>query len=164
MKISCQFQQPEKLKKYKQIPKEVESELKKLIAVATTNTSLDAQRAAPVNTGRLARSIRKYVKGLTGEIIADTRKGMIGAGTNYAAYVEFGTGDKVRYPNELADYASQFKGKGFHGRLPVNIYGVGWRMIQFPVSNYARPYLFPAFDWNRKKFIKECDRILKRAI
>jgi len=138
--------------------KELNDKIKILISDVVTHTSLEAKQAAPVNSGNLKNSIHKVPnlnKGLTGEVIVNAE---------YGAYVEFGTGDKVRYPDELADYASKFKGRGFTGRLPVFIYNVGWRMVQFPVSNYARPYLFPAFDRNRTRFISGCNKILRKTI
>jgi len=149
VKISCRFQQPEKLKRYKQIPKKVESELKKAVAVATRQTSYNAKSFAPHDKrkvkykktgGRLRTDIHPKItdKGLTGEVIV---------GPHYGPYVEFGTGGLVRVPAELKEYAMQFKGAGIR-----------------KVNTGAQPYLYPAFFINREKFTKECDRILKRAI
>jgi HK97 gp10 family phage protein len=48
--------------------------------------------------------------------------------TNYAAYVEFGTGGLVDVPAGLEDYAMQYKGAGI-------------KQVNLP----PRPFLFPAF-------------------
>lgn len=50
-----------------------------------------------------------------------------GVGVNYAPYVEFGTGTKVKVNADTRDYAIQFKGRGIR-----------------EVNLIARPYFFPA--------------------
>lgn len=145
MKISCQFQHPEKFRKYKEMPKELEKELKTAVAVVTRQTSKDAKMFARSNvnvvTSGLVMGIgAPYItdKGFTGEVIVRVA---------YGPYVEFGTGAKVQVPSEIKDYAMQFKGAGI-------------RQVNLP----ARPYLYPAFFLNREKFTKECDRILKKVL
>lgn len=91
----------------------------------------DAKRAVPKDTGALANSISSERKGdLDYEIIAQK---------NYAGFVEWGTGGLTDVPNGLEDYAMQFyRGPGVN--LP------------------AHPFLFPAFEEERKKLV---DRIKK---
>jgi hypothetical protein len=135
-----------------------DNEMKVVVAAAVTHTSLDAKRFAVVDHSGLKNSIHSVTnmdKGLTGEVVV---------GVSYGPYIEFGTGSKVVVPGELKNYAMQFKGAGFTGRLPVFIGKVGWRMVQFPINLPARPYLYPAFFINREKFIKACDAILKKIL
>src|SRR5690606_10765246 len=63
---------------------------------------------------------------------------------HYAPYVEFGTGDLVKVPAGLESYAMQFKGRGI-------------KKINLP----ARPYLFPAFEAEKNKFLAKAAKILK---
>jgi hypothetical protein len=58
--------------------------------------------------------------------------------TNYAAYVEFGTGGLVSVPAGLESYAMQFKGKGI-------------KEVNIP----ARGFFFPPFLAAQKKIIED---------
>lgn len=93
-----------------------------------------AKRAVPKDTGDLANAISSERKApLDYEIIAQKF---------FAAFVEFGTGTEVDVPPGLEDYAMQFyRGPGVN--LP------------------ARPYLFPAYEEERKKLI---DRLKKNLL
>jgi len=109
------------------------------------NIEREAKNACPVapNGGRLRSSISKSV--------TVSEKGRVleaQVGTNnveYAPFVEFGTGSGVSVPANLQEYASQFKGKT--GR----------------VRNYpARPFLFPAWEQERPKFLMAMEAILAK--
>lgn len=91
----------------------------------------DAKRNAPKNMGDLANSISDDRKGeLNYEIVAQKF---------FAPFVEFGTGTKVDVPPGLEEYAMQFyRGPGVN--LP------------------AHPFLFPAYEEERKKLV---DRLKK---
>jgi len=138
VKINCQFQHPEKFKRYKRMSKELNDRLQQAVSEVTTNTSLQARNIVVKDTGVLQRSIKPFVKGLTGEIVV---------WAEYGPYVEFGTGSGVSVPGEFTDYAMQFKGKGI-------------REVNLP----ARPYLLSTFVKNRVKFIAECNKILRKTI
>lgn len=150
MKTGYQLNIREIVSTYDTIGKELEEKVRTAIIAATRQTSLDAKQFAPrskVNvkykrTGAgLISSIRTKAAGKTGEVIV---------GVEYGPYVEFGTGSKVRVPQELKDYAMQFKGKGIRN---VNI--------------RPQPYLYPAFFINRDRLIKKLneyfEEILRRA-
>jgi hypothetical protein len=62
-------------------------------------------------------------------------EGEVGFKNEYAPYVEFGTGTKVKIPAGLEDYAMTFYVNG-EGRLP------------------ASPFLFPAYFKNTKEFLE----------
>lgn len=70
---------------------------------ATANDALNiATRLTPVDKGSLRSS--NYLK-QTDEMVYE-----IGNNSEYAAYVEFGTGKRVVIPAELTSFAQQFKG------------------------------------------------------
>ena len=138
MKIKIQFKQPDLSKKVKKIPIEIDRKLREIVAANTTRTSLNAKQYAPVNNGALKSGIRPVIEGLAGEVQVNVF---------YGAFQDFGTGNKVVVPSELADYAMQFKGKGIR---QVNI--------------RPNPYLYPAFFKNRERFIKACDKALSEVL
>lgn len=113
------------------IAQEVDDEL----AAGVRMMEKSAKRLAPVDTGRLRSSIStSRVQFLTWELVAQTE---------YAAYVEFGTGGLVDVPPGLEDYALQFKGKGIR-----------------QVNLLARPYFFPSI----RAYIPEVVRNIKKVL
>jgi hypothetical protein len=91
-------------------------------------------RLAPVNFGFLRASIGTNATGAGMEAEVWAGGSGIGVNVHYAPYVEFGTGKGVSVPNELAEYAIQFKGKGIR-----------------KVNNRAQPYFFPAVKLSVKE-------------
>jgi hypothetical protein len=116
------------------IRKEFPKESEKLVHKYTRNTSMGAKQSVPIRHGGLKSSIRPKVKGMTGDVIV---------GVYYAPYMEYGTGDKVNVPNELSEYAIQFKGKGIR---KVNI--------------DPRPYLYPHHFRERQQFFENLYQLL----
>jgi HK97 gp10 family phage protein len=97
------------------------------MAVAVTNLTADsivsdAKQRSPVDLGQLRQSI-----GNTTASIGNNRS-LIFANAPYAAFVEFGTGGKVRIPSGFEELASRYKGKGIR---EVNI--------------NPQPYLIPSY-------------------
>lgn len=74
------------------------------ISASTMKIEKDAKRNAPVNIGTLRQSIHgeSTLNGMTGKVIVDA---------SYGAYVEFGTGGKVKIPAGYEEFAGQFRGK-----------------------------------------------------
>lgn len=90
-----------------------------------------------VDTGTLKRS-NKFD-------ISDKKYKEIFNNTNYAAYVEFGTGNGKNIPPELLKYAEQFKGtKG--------------RIRNYPAS----PFFFAPFFKRRQKILKDIVKVLQK--
>jgi hypothetical protein len=118
------------------IRKEFPKETEKLVYKHTQNISLGAKQSVPIKHHALKASIRPKVSGLTGDVIV---------GVYYAPYMEYGTGNKVNVPNELTEYARQFKGRGIR---QVNI--------------DPRPYLYPHFFIQRYKFMESMKDMLTR--
>ena len=99
----------------------------------------DAMQRVPVDLGQLKNSIRIDFKdnGLTVVMVATAP---------YAAYQEFGTGGRVSIPKGMEELARQFKGRGLRN-----------------VNLAPQPFMFPAWDRERKQFVirlqKELDRL-----
>jgi HK97 gp10 family phage protein len=70
-------------------PAKVEGKSAKAVTSTAHSTQRDAQRFAPVLTGRLRESITVRASGLTAEVVADAP---------YAEYVEYGTSDTAPQP------------------------------------------------------------------
>mgnify|MGYP001597845840 CR=1 FL=1 len=103
---------------------------------ASANTiSRNAKRAVPKDTGGLSNAISpEHKQKLDHGVVAQK---------HYAPYVEFGTGGLVDVPVGLEDYAIQFKGNDI-------------RQVNLP----ARPFLFPAYEEERKLLIEKIKKSL----
>jgi HK97 gp10 family phage protein len=118
------------------------------LAVAITNSTADdmvadAYQKAPVDLGQLRLSI--------GHTTARVgyNKSFFFANAPYSAYVEFGTGGKVRIPSGFEELASRYKGKGIR---EVNI--------------NPQPFFIPAYLQNipiyQKKLVTALARETKK--
>lgn len=78
------------------------------INASAMNIVKDAKRAAPIDQGELRRSIgyQKDMMGATAFVKS-----------SYGAYIEFGTGGKVKIPAGFQEYAAQFKGAAGGGNM-----------------------------------------------
>ena len=107
------------------------------IAAGVRNMEKSAKRLAPVDTGRLRSSISTSRNAfLNWELVAQT---------DYAAYVEFGTGGLANIPKALKEYARQFEGKGI-------------RKVNLP----ARPFFFPSVFAYQVEIVKNIKEIIRR--
>jgi len=97
------------IRKINNAPKKVAEESTKIINDSVKEIANAAKVKVPVKTGLLKNSIgySDYIQGVGASVFADTR---------YAAYVEFGTGEKFGIPvypninmNDLESYALTFK-------------------------------------------------------
>lgn len=120
---------------------------------------------APVNYGDLHQSIREIeVDKLNWKIVANAT-GL----APYAAYVEFGTGTKVKVPAELKDVAERFRG-GTGGSFEDGLeaieewckrkglpkeaaYPIFMSILRYGIE--AQPYLYPAFVEGRTRYLKD---------
>ncbi len=111
------------------------TQVRQLIANTAAKTCQRAKMFAVVDHGRLRGGIRWQT--------TDAGYGArIYTGTIYAPYVEFGTGTKVVAPDDVADYAMTFKGRGI-------------RKVNLP----ARPYLFPAMRISLKEMYMKLNQM-----
>jgi len=152
-------------------------EVKRDTATAINMTMLAVQSKAKLsvrangtsNTGRLLSSI-KTIEANEGDLVAITY-----SDADYAPYVEFGTKTKVDIPTGLESYASQFKGKGgsfedlvdkisawarLRGIPQENVKFIAMKIAKYGVK--AQPFLFPAWESERPKFLKAISKVIKR--
>jgi HK97 gp10 family phage protein len=106
------------------------------------NIEREAKNACPVDDQILRPSIAKKVTATDSGRVLEAE---VGTTVEYAPFVEFGTGSGVSVPAGQEQFAMQFKGKTGRRR------------------NYpARPFLFPAWERERPKFINAMEAILSK--
>jgi HK97 gp10 family phage protein len=106
------------------------------------NIEREAKNLCPVDDQILRPSIAKTVTASDSGRVLEAE---VGTSVEYAPFVEFGTGSGVSVPAGQEEFAMQFKGKTGRKR------------------NYpARPFLFPAWEKERPKFINAMEDILAK--
>jgi hypothetical protein len=145
----------------------------KQVAKSALNVQRGARRRAPVDTGRLRASIRPvfYRDGIAADV---------GSDVEYAHFMEFGTGPLGastnkqplpasykhggRYfppPSALEGWARRHSGKGKKkGKKAVNPFAVAHAIFKRG-GTPARPYLFPAWEEERPRFVRAMKRLVK---
>ena len=156
------------LKDLEKFGTEAKKEVDEVTKITSMDVVADAKAFAPKNLGKLAQSII-FTK--VGE--ADYK---VVVNSPYGAYVEFGTGAKVKVPAELKAVASQFKGKKA-GTFEEGLQAIkDWCKSKGIPENAAsaifltilrkgqepQPYLYPAFVKGRKQYLKDLKELLKR--
>lgn len=130
-----------KLEGFDQFAKKLQNkpkEIQKLVGVHVQNASLkwarEAKRAAPVDKGILRGGIN--AQKLT-ELSAEVTSNAL-----YSPYVEWGTGTKVKVPQELQAYAIQFKGvRKVIGRYPKPFFFIHKNTIRKELETNIRKVL-----------------------
>ncbi len=134
------------LKQLNALPGEIQEEVEDITEVNAFTIKRNASEAAPINK-------RKHVGGLinlkqSGVVFNFTTdkevRFKVAFTKDYAAYMEFGTGGRVKVPPELEKLAFKFLGKGIR-----------------EVNLEPQPYLYPALVRQRPLWIKELKRMLK---
>src|SRR5690606_6867196 len=116
------------------------------VEVAGYNMQAEAMRRVPVDLGNIKGSIVIELSdnGLTVALIAG------GIAAPHAPFQEFGTGGLVQVPAGMEELASAHRGFGLR---QVNI--------------RPQPFMFPAWDKERKEFVvrlnKELERLARQA-
>jgi HK97 gp10 family phage protein len=106
------------------------------------NIEREAKNLCPVDDQILRPSIAKTVTATDSGRVLEAE---VGTSVEYAPFVEFGTGSGVSVPAGQEEFAMQFKGKTGRKR------------------NYpARPFLFPAWERERPKFVNAMEAILAK--
>lgn len=90
------------IKDFEKLPNEIQDGLDRSLNAGANNWANGAVRDAPVYDGKLRGSIRSERKGYLWYAVS--------ANVFYAAYVEFGTKNKVQVPSDLQAIAAEFKG------------------------------------------------------
>ena len=145
-------------KKLAQLQKFSKQELSTEIGRGAQEIVGRAKQSAPLDNGGLRGSIDAEASGKGVDVFANAE---------YAPYVEFGTGSKVSLTDmkELGipdSYAAQFKGRGFTGKIPVEVEKNKWRMVQFPINLSPRPFFFSSARVGFNNMLKRIDKKLKK--
>jgi hypothetical protein len=130
------------LRNYEGWAKKKRQNLLKIIALSAINVQRNIRRrwVAVRDTGRLINSVQIEPHGLS-----ETKHIGVEASVHYAPYIEFGTGDLVKIPAGLEEYAAQFKGRGI-------------RKVNLP----ARPAVFPSFEEEKPKLLEAIAKEMKQ--
>ena len=142
------------LQKLKKLDLDVNDTLAPIMARQSKLIQGEAKDLCPVDLGQLRNSILTTTRKSKYKITA-----LVHTNTEYAAYVEFGTG-KVgestpvadKYPGSLAYKQTKWK---------ANIPDVGWRYV---AGQPAQPFLYPALKNNEEKVIDNIANELKEVI
>lgn len=127
------------LRKLDKLGGSVEDTLKKSMQKNINLVKDEAKLLCPVDSGDLRNSIRKKTVLRKGKV-----KGTVYTNSEYAAYVEFGTGRRGQASNTNAE---------------VNVdYKSDWEGMQ------AQPYLYPALKNNKVKILENIKADVKKAI
>ena len=155
------------LKDLEKFGAEAKKEVDNITKIKSMDIVADAKAFAPKNNGKLAQSI-VYTK------VSEADYKVI-VNSPYGAYVEFGTGSKVKVPTELQGIASQFKGKKA-GSFEQGLQAIkDWCRSKGIPENAAypifmsilkkgqepQPYLYPAFVKGRTQYLKDLKKLLK---
>ena len=142
------------LRKLKRMDMDVNDTLAPIMARQAKFIQGEAKDLCPVRDGQLRNSIRTTTRKSKYKVTA-----LVHTNTEYAAYVEFGTG-KVgettpvanKYPGPLSYRQTKWLGK---------IPDVGWRYI---AGQAAQPFLYPALKNNEEKVRDNIANELKKVI
>jgi HK97 gp10 family phage protein len=155
----------ETIANFKRLSAELRRELQKTVARSAMSVQRGARRRCPVDTGRLRASIRPvyYRDGLSAEV---------GTEVSYAAFMEFGTGSLGASTNEQPlpsgyQHGGPFKPPAqalveWARRHKVSPWAVSLGIFQAG-GVAARPFLFPAWEEERPRFIEAVKRQVPKA-
>ena len=125
------------LSKLKDLPQDIKEEVVEEIKDTGRLVIAKAKSRAPINKSPLRQrtDLRELPTGDGVELFS---------ATDYAAFVEFGTGGLVDVPKGLESYAMQFKGKGIK-----------------QINLRPRPFFFNSFFEEKPKLLQRIKNVLK---
>jgi HK97 gp10 family phage protein len=140
---------------------------------AAIDVERNAKQRAPVDNNRLRSDIQREVEVADNGAVVSAR---VLNTVKYAPYVEFGTRSSASIPPELADVAAQFRGPtgrpfselleaielwaSRKGLPPESAYPIAIKIVRTGFD--AQPYLFPAWEVERPKLIRELTEVLRK--
>lgn len=155
------------LKKLEKFGDEAEKIIEQTTEANAKELVANARSLAPKDKGKLAQSIiDEKVTNLTYNIVV---------GSEYGAYVEFGTGKKVSVPKDLQDQADKFRG-GKGGTFQEGLQAIkDWCRSKGIEEKFAypifisilnegitpQPYLYPAWVKGKIRYVKDLKGDLK---
>lgn len=155
------------LKELVKFGREAEDEVKAITAAAALEINADATQNAPVALGTLKQSINPQKE--------TDYFWTVNVNAEYGAFVEFGTGAKVKVPAELSEIAREYKGvrSGSFKELIERIedwcrqkgiekkaaYVIAVSILKKGIE--PQPYLYPAFVKGKKQYLADLKNALK---
>ena len=164
------------LNNLKKFGKEGEKEIEIITKSTASEIVVNAKQKAPVNLGKLRESIAFEENKSRDDISYTIFVG--GVGQSYAAYVEFGTGSKVKVPSELSKEAAKFRG-GRGGTFEQGLQSIkDWCRAKgipedaaYPIfisilneGIAPQPYLYPAWVKGKIQYLKDLKQGLNRLV
>ena len=161
------------LNKLKKFGEEGEKEIEIITASIASEISLNAKQKAPVNFGKLRQSI-----GFEEDKSSSNINYTVFVNESYGAYVEFGTGRKVKVPSELSKEAAKFRG-GRSGTFEQGLQSIkDWCRANgipedaaYPIfisilneGIAPQPYLYPAWVKGKIQYLKDLKQGLNRLV
>ncbi len=154
------------LKELAKFGDEAKGYVKSITAATALDISADAANKAPVNIGKLKQSINPQKE--------TDYFWTVNVNADYGAFVEFGTGARVKVPQELSDVAIQYKGArgGSFSELierieewcsqkgiePQAAYIIAVSILKRGIE--PQPFLYPAYVKGKRQYEND----LKRAL
>jgi len=145
------------------------------ISGITKETAQQIKADAIVNVARVA-----FNNGKIGQSIYTQKEGKLNqkiiVGLDYGAYVEFGTGAKVKVPAELQKVASAIRKNNTKGTFKKGLQSIrDWckkkgidESVAYPIfmsilnkGLTPRPYFYPAFVKGRETYLKDLEDLLE---
>lgn len=156
------------LKELAKFGKDAENAVKAVTAAAALDISADATEKAPKAFGTLRQSINPQKE--------NDYLWSVNVNAEYGAFVEFGTGAKVKVPNELADVAVQYMGmkggtfdelmeriKLWCAQKGINVsaaYPIAASILRQGIE--PQPYLYPAYKKGQKQYLEDLKHALQQ--
>lgn len=154
--------------KLQEFGKDMEKKIDLELEAIAFQVEADAKKLAPKNFGKLAQSIsHKKVKNLIWKVTVNEI---------YGAYMEFGTGAKVRVPAEFAEMAKSFQVKKETGKFKDALEAIKvWcrskgidEKAAYPIlakilgaGVNPQPFLYPAYNKGEKDLLKNLEKLVK---
>jgi hypothetical protein len=155
------------VKELRAIGKDMEKQIDAQTAIIVMQVEGDAKKLAPKNFGDLAQSISRV------KIKESNYK--VTVNEFYGAYMEFGTGTKVRVPSEFKDMAASFKGKRGNyeeGLKAIKLWckhkGIDEKFAWIIFSKILgagvnpKPFLYPSYIKGKKDYLNNLKKLLSK--
>lgn len=158
----------ETIRELRKFGKDFEKQIDAVTEDTANAVAGNAKKLAPKNFGKLAQSIA------TQKVKTSLHK--VTVNELYGAYMEFGTGTKVKVPDEFRDIASSFKGKktGTYkdGLESIKIWcrskGIDEKFAYVIFAKILgagvnpQPFLYPAFVKGKKEYLNDLKTLLSK--
>ena len=128
---------------YKKAGKDIKKQCAYIVSANAFEGRNEAVRKAPIAFGKLRQSI-----GI--EVSADKLEQSVVANTDYAPYIEFGTGGKVSVPAEWAKMANDFREQNFSND-------------DIKEGMRPQPFMYPAWQKVKKQFSRDMIKFKKNG-